>query len=130
MSWLLALITLTCAFLVGYAIRRGSICAVLATRGNLNNQLGVPLTLLELGPQHTGAVIELGASGIGEIAYTVATGRTLHGARAILEGHCFELPQVFNVLISKRLPCIFLFPKKSQLPGFERRNCLLAKSKY
>lgn len=32
MSWLLALITLTCAFLVGYAIRRGSICAVLATR--------------------------------------------------------------------------------------------------
>ncbi|MEY8831996.1 YeeE/YedE thiosulfate transporter family protein [Phaeobacter italicus] len=32
MPWLLALITLTCAFLVGYAIRRGSICAVLATR--------------------------------------------------------------------------------------------------
>lgn len=31
MPWLLALITLTCAFLVGYAIRRGSICAVLAT---------------------------------------------------------------------------------------------------
>jgi hypothetical protein len=31
-----------------------------------------------------------------EIAYTVATGRTLHGARAILEGHRFELPQVFK----------------------------------
>ena len=46
-------------------------CAVLATRGNLNNQLGVPLTLLELAPEHTGAVIELGASAIGEIAYTV-----------------------------------------------------------
>jgi uncharacterized membrane protein YedE/YeeE len=30
--WLLALFILTCAFLVGYAIRRGSICAVLATR--------------------------------------------------------------------------------------------------
>ena len=44
---------------------------VLATRGNLNNQLGVPLTLLELAPEHKGAVIELGASGIGEIAYTV-----------------------------------------------------------
>ena len=44
---------------------------VLATRGNLNNQLGVPLTLLELSPQHKAAVIELGASGIGEIAYTV-----------------------------------------------------------
>jgi Cof subfamily protein (haloacid dehalogenase superfamily) len=30
------------------------------------------------------------------IAYTVATGRTLHGARAILEGHRFELPQAFK----------------------------------
>ena len=31
-----------------------------------------------------------------EIAYTVATGRTLHGARAILEGHCFPLPQAYK----------------------------------
>jgi Cof subfamily protein (haloacid dehalogenase superfamily) len=31
-----------------------------------------------------------------EIAYTVATGRTLHGARAILEGHSFTLPQAFK----------------------------------
>ncbi|NUT76444.1 UDP-N-acetylmuramoyl-tripeptide--D-alanyl-D-alanine ligase [Pseudomonas sp. C1C7] len=47
---------------------RGS---VLATRGNLNNDLGAPLTLLELAPEHTAAVIELGASRLGEIAYTV-----------------------------------------------------------
>ncbi|MEE8876564.1 UDP-N-acetylmuramoyl-tripeptide--D-alanyl-D-alanine ligase [Pseudomonas helleri] len=45
---------------------------VLATKGNLNNDLGVPLTLLELTREHTSAVIELGASRIGEIAYTVA----------------------------------------------------------
>ncbi len=45
---------------------------VLATRGNLNNDLGVPLTLLELAPEHSAAVIELGASRVGEIAYTVA----------------------------------------------------------
>ena len=45
--------------------------AVLATRGNLNNDLGAPLTLLELGPQHRSAVIELGASRPGDIAYTV-----------------------------------------------------------
>ncbi|MEN2393570.1 UDP-N-acetylmuramoyl-tripeptide--D-alanyl-D-alanine ligase [Pseudomonas halotolerans] len=45
---------------------------VLATRGNLNNDLGVPLTLLELAPEHSAAVIELGASRLGEIAYTVA----------------------------------------------------------
>ncbi len=30
------------------------------------------------------------------IAYTVATGRTLHGARAILDGHSFELPQAYK----------------------------------
>ncbi|RZV38657.1 MAG: HAD family phosphatase, partial [Chromatiales bacterium] len=31
-----------------------------------------------------------------DIAYTVATGRTLHGARAILEGHSFQLPQAYK----------------------------------
>lgn len=46
--------------------------AVLATRGNLNNDLGAPLTLLELAPAHRAAVVELGASRVGEIAYTVS----------------------------------------------------------
>ena len=31
-----------------------------------------------------------------EIAYTVATGRTLHGARSIMEGHRFDLPQAYK----------------------------------
>jgi HAD superfamily hydrolase (TIGR01484 family) len=31
-----------------------------------------------------------------DIAYTVATGRTLHGARAILDGHRFRLPQAYK----------------------------------
>ncbi|BAU72688.1 UDP-N-acetylmuramoylalanyl-D-glutamyl-2,6- diaminopimelate--D-alanyl-D-alanine ligase [Metapseudomonas furukawaii] len=48
---------------------------VLATRGNLNNDLGVPLTLLELAPGHDSAVIELGASRVGEIRYTVGLTR-------------------------------------------------------
>jgi len=48
---------------------------VLATRGNLNNDLGAPLTLLEIAPQHTAAVIELGASRLGEIRYTVGLTR-------------------------------------------------------
>ncbi len=46
--------------------------AVLATRGNLNNDLGAPLTLLELDAVHRSAVIELGASRVGDIAYTVS----------------------------------------------------------
>ncbi len=43
----------------------------LVTRGNLNNHIGAPLTLLELDETHECAVIELGASGPGEIAWTV-----------------------------------------------------------
>ncbi len=53
----------------------GDAAAVLATRGNLNNDLGAPLTLLELAPQHRSAVIELGANHVGEIAYTVGLTR-------------------------------------------------------
>ncbi len=49
--------------------------AVLVTRGNLNNHIGVPLTLLELSPQHRYAVIEMGASGPGEITGLCALAR-------------------------------------------------------
>jgi UDP-N-acetylmuramoyl-tripeptide--D-alanyl-D-alanine ligase len=42
---------------------------VLATRGNYNNELGVPLSLFELEPRHRYAVLELGASKAGDIAY-------------------------------------------------------------
>lgn len=44
----------------------------LMTRGNLNNDLGVPMMLLELNATHQYAVMELGANHVGEIAYTTA----------------------------------------------------------
>lgn len=40
----------------------------LATEGNLNNHLGVPLTLLGLTTEHRFAVVEMGASAAGDIA--------------------------------------------------------------
>ena len=44
--------------------------STLATRGNFNNDIGVPLTLLRLAGEHRYAVIELGANASGEIAWT------------------------------------------------------------
>ena len=41
---------------------------VLATEGNLNNHIGVPLTLLKLKPHHQIGIIEMGANHPGEIA--------------------------------------------------------------
>lgn len=64
---------------------------VLATRGNFNNHIGMPLTLCELGDEHRMAVIEMGANHPGEIAELAAIAApnaaivTLAGA-AHLEG--------------------------------------------
>ena len=53
----------------------GSNEAVLATQGNFNNDIGMPLTLLKLGAQHRYAVIEMGMNHAGEIDYLTRLAR-------------------------------------------------------
>lgn len=65
--------------------------AVLATEGNLNNDIGVPLTLLKLTPSHRYGVIEMGMNHPGEIAYLTRLARpdaalVNNAQRAHLEG--------------------------------------------
>ncbi len=45
------------------------------TCGNFNNEVGVPLTLLGLTPEHQFAVVEMGASQAGDIAYLTELAR-------------------------------------------------------
>ena len=53
----------------------GSPAAVLATQGNLNNDIGMPLTLLRLRAAHRFAVIEMGMNHEGEIDYLTRIAR-------------------------------------------------------
>lgn len=52
---------------------------VLATHGNLNNEIGVPLTLLRMRENHRYAVIEMGANHAGEIARLTTLARPTIG---------------------------------------------------
>ena len=49
--------------------------ATLATEGNYNNEIGVPLTLLRLAPDCDYAVVEMGAAAIGDITWLCELGR-------------------------------------------------------
>jgi len=42
--------------------------AVMATHGNLNNHIGVPVTLMRLEDSHRSAVVEMGANRVGDVA--------------------------------------------------------------
>jgi UDP-N-acetylmuramoyl-tripeptide--D-alanyl-D-alanine ligase len=62
-----------------------------ATVGNLNNHIGVPITILTIKPETEIAVIEMGANHIGEIAALCKIARPTHGVitnigKAHLEG--------------------------------------------
>lgn len=97
----------TCKEMLGSIFSR--LAPTLITRGNLNNDLGAPMMLLELSDQHKYAVIELGANHIGEIAYTSEIVRpdvacilnigTAHlGEFGSREGICQAKSEIFHTL--------------------------------
>ena len=52
---------------------------VLATKGNLNNHIGVPLTIFRLGKKHKVAIIEMGMNHSGEIKVLCDIAKPQHG---------------------------------------------------
>ncbi len=75
--------------MTGAILGRAGNCLV--TRGNLNNHIGVPLTLCRLEPTHRFAVIEMGANHQGEIAHLASiakpdVGLVINAGPAHLEG--------------------------------------------
>ncbi len=56
------------------AVLSGSF-ATLKSEGNRNNEVGLPLTVLDLGPEHTAAVLEMGMYAAGEIRDLAAIGQ-------------------------------------------------------
>ena len=67
----------TCKELIGAILNKKS--PTLVTTGNLNNHIGVPLTLLKLRKEHKVAIIEMGASKPGDIKELVEIACPTHG---------------------------------------------------
>jgi len=76
---------------------------VLATQGNLNNHIGVPLTVLQLTDKHQIAVIEMGASRLGEIKELCEIADPTHGLITnIGEAHLEGFGTIETVIETKR----------------------------
>jgi UDP-N-acetylmuramoyl-tripeptide--D-alanyl-D-alanine ligase len=74
----------------------------LMTAGNLNNHLGVPLTLLRLDKAHDSAVIEMGASALGDIRYLTQLVRpNVALVTAVEAAHVEGFGSIENVAIGK-----------------------------
>lgn len=95
---------------VGKTTTRRMIAAVLSARfhgidspGNFNNHFGVPLSLLQLEADHEFAVIELGASSVGEIAALAAVAEPEVGAiTAVGPAHLDEFASIDNIARTKQ----------------------------
>ncbi len=79
------------------------VAPTLATKGNLNNHFGVPMTLLTLEKKHQYAVIELGANHLGEIAHLRAIVQpNIALVTNTLDAHIGEFGGFDNLVNAKR----------------------------
>ncbi|WP_350562171.1 UDP-N-acetylmuramoyl-tripeptide--D-alanyl-D-alanine ligase [Psychrobacter sp. CAL346-MNA-CIBAN-0220] len=117
----------TCKEMLGSIF--GRLAPTLITRGNLNNDLGVPMMLLELSDHHRYAILELGANHIGEIAYTTEIVRpdvacilnigTAHlGEFGSREGICQTKAEIFHTLSDEQTAIV---PDKDDFTNQLRR---------
>jgi UDP-N-acetylmuramoyl-tripeptide--D-alanyl-D-alanine ligase len=76
---------------------------VLRSAKSFNNEIGLPLTLCGLDSRHEVAVLEMGMSGIGEIAQLCAIARPTHGVVTVIgESHLEFLGTRDNIALAKR----------------------------
>ena len=61
-----------------YQILKSEICCY-ATKGNLNNHIGVPLSILEINSKHEVAIIEMGANHLKEISFLCKISKPTYG---------------------------------------------------
>lgn len=104
---------------------------VLYTQGNLNNHIGVPLTLLRLKPEHDLAVIEMGANHPGEIDFLTHIAEPDYGiitnvGKAHLEGFgSFEgvirtKGELYDYLRGKENVTVFIHHDNPYLTGMSK----------
>ena len=75
---------------------------VMYTKGNANSQIGLPLTLFDLEPQHTAAVVEMGMSEFGEMSRLSAIARPDTAIMTnIGVSHIAQLKTKENILLEK-----------------------------
>lgn len=70
--------------------------SVLKTEGNLNNQIGVPMTISRITPEHQAAVVEMGISGFGEMRTLARIARPDIGVFTVIGHAHLEFLQDLN----------------------------------
>jgi len=100
---------------------------VLATVGNLNNHIGVPLTILSISPDIEIAVIEMGANHVGEIELLCEIAQPGFGLITnIGKAHIGEFGSFENVIKTKTELFLFLRNNKGKIFINSSDNLLLS----